>query len=161
MNFARNMRERLYEKNNVHYVICDVVLQCTKLVLAMQARTPSGIPYTELIEHVDEYAAKYIGTTTAGASVLMVKDGEIILNTSYGYADVENKVKITPETVFEWGSVTKLLVWTSVMQLVEQGKLDLEEDIRAYLPDGFFTKLHYDKPITMLNLMHHNLWLGG
>lgn len=146
----------------ITFIMLFVMLFCNvPPVLAMQARTPSGIPYTELIEHVDEYAAKYIGTTTAGASVLMVKDGEIILNTSYGYADVENKVKITPETVFEWGSVTKLLVWTSVMQLVEQGKLDLEEDIRAYLPDGFFTKLHYDKPITMLNLMHHNLWLGG
>ena len=118
--------------------------------------TPSGIPYTELKNRVDEYASKYIGTSTAGANVLIVKDGEIFISTSYGYADIENQIKITPDTVFEWGSVTKLLVWTSVMQLVEQGKLDLNEDIRAYLPDGFLTKLQYDTPITMLNLMHHD-----
>lgn len=118
--------------------------------------TPSGIPYTELKEHVDEYASKYIGTSTAGANVLIVKDGEIFMNTSYGYADVENQIKVTSDTVFEWGSVTKLLVWTSVMQLVEQGKLELDEDIRTYLPDGFLTKLQSDTPITMLNLMHHN-----
>jgi len=118
--------------------------------------TPSGIPYDELKDRVDEYAAKYIGTSTAGANVLIVKDGKIFMNTSYGYADVENQIKVTPDTVFEWGSVTKLLVWTSVMQLVEQGKLALDEDIRAYLPDGFLTKLQYDAPITMLNLMHHN-----
>ena len=118
--------------------------------------TPSGIPYTELKDRVDEYASKYIGTSTAGANVLIVKDGEIFMNTSYGFADVENQKKVTPDTVFEWGSVTKLLVWTSVMQLVEQGKLELDEDIRAYLPDGFLTKLQYDSPITMLNLMHHN-----
>lgn len=118
--------------------------------------TPSGIPYTELKNRVDEYASKYIGTSTAGANVLIVKDGEIFISTSYGYADIENQIKITPDTVFEWGSVTKLLVWTSVMQLVEQGKLELNEDIRAYLPDGFLTKLQYDTPITMLNLMHHD-----
>ncbi|MEO4054755.1 serine hydrolase [Solibacillus sp. CAU 1738] len=133
-------------------VLCSVTVASAK-----ESRlTPSGIPYTELKDRVDEYASKYIGTSTAGANVLIVKDGEIFLNTSYGYADVENQVKVTPNTVFEWGSVTKLLVWTSVMQLVEQGKLELDEDIRAYLPDGFLTKLQYDDPITMLNLMHHN-----
>lgn len=118
--------------------------------------TPSGIAYPELKQYVDEYAADYIGTTTTGASVVIVKDGELIINTSFGYADLENQLEVTPDTVFEWGSATKLLVWTSVMQLVEQGKLDLEEDIQEYLPEGFFTKLHYDTPISMLNLMHHD-----
>lgn len=118
--------------------------------------TPSGIPYTELKERVDEYVSKYIGTSTAGANVVIVKDGEIFMSTSYGYADIENQIKVTPDTVFDWGSVTKLLVWTSVMQLVEQGKLELNEDIRTYLPEGFLTNLQYDLPITMLNLMHHN-----
>ncbi|KUP21048.1 hypothetical protein AWJ19_27405 [Paenibacillus sp. DMB5] len=42
------------------------------------------------------------------------------------------------------------------MQMVEQGKLDLRTDIREYLPEGFFRKLKYDEPITLLNLMHHN-----
>lgn len=85
-----------------------------------------------------------------------MQDGEIIFNTSYGYADVGNQIKVTNDAVLEWGSVTKLLVWTSVMQLVEQGQLKLDEDIRTYLPEGFLTKLQYDTPITMLNLMHHN-----
>ncbi|MBD8038474.1 serine hydrolase [Solibacillus sp. A46] len=118
--------------------------------------TPSGIPYTELEDRVDEYVAQYIGTSTAGANVLIMKDGEIFLSSSYGYANIENKIKVTPDTILEWGSVTKLLVWTSVMQLVEQGKLDLNEEIHTYLPDGFLTNLKYNAPITMLNLMHHN-----
>lgn len=120
------------------------------------AQTPSGIPYSELEQQIDTYARDYIGTTTAGASVVVVKDGEVIVNRSYGYADIENQVEVAADTVFEWGSATKLLVWTSIMQLVEQGKLDLDEDIRTYLPEGFLTKLQYDKPITMMNLMHHN-----
>ena len=124
--------------------------------------TPSGIPYTDLRNRVDEYVSKYIGTSTAGANIVIVKDGEIFMNTSYGYAHIENQINVTPDTVFEWGSVTKLLVWTSVMQLIEQGKLELNEDIRTYLPDGLLTKLQYDTPITMLNLMHHNAgWEEG
>lgn len=118
--------------------------------------TPSGIPLSELEQFVDEYAAEYIGSTTAGASIVILKDGEVILSKAYGYADIENAVVVDTDTVFEWGSDTKLLVWTSVMQLVEQGKLDLNADIREYLPDGFFTKLQFDSPITMYNLMNHN-----
>lgn len=118
--------------------------------------TPSGIPYTELKDRVDGYVSQYIGTSTAGANVLIMKNGEIFMSSSYGYANIGNQIKVTPDTVLEWGSVTKLLVWTSVMQLVEQGKLELNEDIRTYLPDGFLTKLQYNAPITMLNLMHHN-----
>lgn len=134
-----------------------MVLCCVPAASAKERiSTPSGIAYAELKERVDEYASKYIGSTTAGANVLIVKDGEIFLNTAYGFADVENQVNVTTDTVFEWGSITKLLVWTSVMQLVEQGKLKLDEDIRTYLPEGFLTKIRYDVPITMLNLMHHN-----
>lgn len=118
--------------------------------------TPSGIPYSVLKNRIDDTVAKYIGTSTAGANVLIVNDGEVFLNESYGYANIEKQRKVTSDTVFEWGSITKLLVWTSVMQLVEQGKLDLNEDIRTYLPDGFLTKLQFDTPITMLHLMHHS-----
>ncbi|CAM3276793.1 serine hydrolase [Filibacter tadaridae] len=128
----------------------------TALAAIIQGNTPSGIAYSDLKQQVDDYAADYIGNTTVGASIAVVKDGELIINTSYGYADLEKQVEVTPDSVFEWGSATKLLVWTSVMQLVEQGKLDLDENIQKYLPKDFFTKLHYDTPITMLNLMHHD-----
>ena len=59
-------------------------------------------------------------------------------------------------SVFEWGSVTKLTVWVSVMQLWEEGKIDLKTDIKEYLPKDFLkSKLKFDKPITMLDLMNH------
>lgn len=47
-------------------------------------------------------------------------------------------------------------MWTSATQLYEQGNLDLNKDIRTYLPDGFLDDLTYDKPITMLDLMNHS-----
>ncbi|MCL6660075.1 serine hydrolase domain-containing protein [Paenibacillus amylolyticus] len=117
--------------------------------------TPSRIPLSKLEETIDAYVASY-EKYTAAVSVVAIKDGETIVNKAYGYADIENQRKADTSTVFEWASISKLLVYTSVMQLVEQGKLDLETDIQEYLPEGFFKKLKYDDPITLLNLMHHN-----
>jgi len=118
--------------------------------------TPSGINLSELEQFVDDYAQRYIGTMTAGDVIAIVKDGELLLNKAYEYASIENQLKVDVDTVFEWGSATKLLVWTSVMQLVVQGKLDLNRDISDYLPDNYFTKIRFDAPITIYNLMHHN-----
>lgn len=118
--------------------------------------TPSGISYDNIGTEMDSYLDKYkTGLVSVGASVF--DESGIIYTGYYGYSDIENKILADEETVYEWGSVSKLLVWVSVMQLKEQGKLDLETDIREYLPDGFLTKLQYeDETITMLNLMNHN-----
>lgn len=58
-------------------------------------------------------------------------------------------------TVFEGGSISKTFIWVSAMQLSEEGKIDLNADIRNYLPKGFLKNLHYDTPITMRHLMNH------
>lgn len=119
--------------------------------------SPSGIAVSELEGFVDSYVEKYIGKTVAGASITIVKDDNVVLSKGYGYADVENRIAVdAATTVFEWGSISKLFVWTAVMQLAEEGKIRLQEDIRSYLPDGFLTKLRYEEPITMLHLMNHN-----
>lgn len=117
--------------------------------------TPSRISLSKLEETIDSYAASY-EEYTAAVSVVVIKDGEAIVNKAYGLADIEKQLKADTSTVFEWASVSKLLVYTSVMQLVEQGKLDLETNISEYLPEGFFKKLKYDDSITLMNLMHHN-----
>jgi len=70
----------------------------------------------------------------AGATIAVVKDGNILFARGYGYADVEKKKPVSPEeTLFRPGSVSKLFTWTAVMQLVEQGKLDLDRDVNDYL----------------------------
>lgn len=135
-----------------------VLVACAVPVYAEEEQTettPSRIPLTELEDMIDSYVESY-EKYTAAVSVVAIKDGEFIVNKAYGFADIESQLKADTSTVFEWASVSKLLVYTSVMQLVEQGKLDLDTDIREYLPEGFFKKLKYDEPITLLNLMHHN-----
>src|SRR5215208_6975005 len=90
----------------------------------------------------------------AGAAVSVVKDGKLFFAKGYGSADLENKTPVDPEqTVFRIGSVGKLFTWTAVMQLAEQGKLDLDEDINAYL--DFRIPDTYPQPITLKDLMTH------
>jgi CubicO group peptidase (beta-lactamase class C family) len=90
----------------------------------------------------------------AGAAVSVVKDGKLFFAKGYGYADLENKIPVEAEqTVFKVGSVTKLFTWTAVMQLVEQGKLDLDADVNTYL--DFRIPDTYPQPITLRHLMTH------
>ncbi len=96
----------------------------------------------------------------AGAVVVIVKDGEVLLSKGYGYADVAKQIPVDAEsTLFRPGSVTKLFTWTAVMQLVEQGKIDLTADINTYLTD-FKIPVTGSRPITMLDLMSHTAGFG-
>ena len=123
--------------------------------------TPSGIPFTKLEAEIDKYMEKYIGESSPGAAIAIVKDGKIILSKGYGYGDLEQKKLVDPKTTtFEWGSISKLFTWTSAMQLYEKGQLDLDADIREYLADDFVAKLKYNQPISMLNMMNHSTGFG-
>ncbi|MDR1796589.1 MAG: beta-lactamase family protein [Clostridiales Family XIII bacterium] len=91
----------------------------------------------------------------AAISVAVFTKREILYENTYGYIDIAKGLENEKDAVLEWGSVTKLLVWVSVMQLVERGQIDLDKDIRDYLPDGFLRKLKYDEKITLVHLMNH------
>ena len=90
----------------------------------------------------------------AGGVIVVVKDGEVLLQKGYGYADVATRKPVDPErTLFRAGSVAKLVTHTAAMQLVEQGKLDLDADIAKYL--DFPVEPAYGKPVTLHNLTTH------
>jgi CubicO group peptidase (beta-lactamase class C family) len=90
----------------------------------------------------------------AGAVVAVVKDGKVLAERGYGFSDVEKRTPVDPKlTLFRPGSVSKLFTWTAVMQQVEQGKIDLDSDINAYL--DFKIPARDGKPVTMRNLMQH------
>ncbi len=89
-----------------------------------------------------------------GAVVVVVKDGKLLASRGYGYADVEARTPVDPaRTLFRPGSVSKLFTWTAVMQLVEQGKLDLDADVNTYL--DFEIPERNGTPITLRNVMTH------
>ena len=90
----------------------------------------------------------------AGAAIAVVKDGKLFFAKGYGYADIEKGIPVDPEqTIFRIGSVGKTFTWTAVMQLVEQGKLDLDADINTYL--DFRIPDTYPQPVTLKHLMSH------
>lgn len=138
-------------------ILAGVMFLQTVSVQAQEASTklPSGIQADELGEKIEEFVSVH-EDTTAGMMVSVFDQNETICQDYVGYADKEAGIQVDQDTVMEWGSATKLLVWISVMQLWEQNQIDLDRDIRDYLPEGFLTKLRYDTPVTMKNLMNHN-----
>ena len=127
---------------------------------AAETQTPSGIPLDEVGSRIEQWASENENEYPSFA-VAVVNGDELVYSGAFGYIDIENGIEATPDdTVYEWGSCSKTMVWVSVMQLWEQGRIDLNEDIRNYLPEGFFHNLRYDDPITMLNLMNHNAGWG-
>lgn len=90
----------------------------------------------------------------AGAVVAIVKDNQVLLQKGYGYADFATKRPVLADsTLFRPGSISKLFTAIAVMQLVEQGKLELDRDVNAYLDFQILTK--YSEPITLRNLLTH------
>ena len=134
------------------FIIFAVIISMFAVnVQAAEKVFPSGLKSDE-IEKAVENAAKDKNCVSAAVAVF---SGDDIYTKYYGNADAENDIVTDENTVYEWGSVSKTMVWVSAMQLYEQGKLDLNEDVRKYLPEGFLKKLKYDTPITMIDLMNH------
>jgi CubicO group peptidase (beta-lactamase class C family) len=90
----------------------------------------------------------------AGAVVAVVRNGEVVTQRGFGYADMESRRPVDPQrTLFRPGSVSKLVTWTAVMQLVEQGRLDLDADINQYL--DFEIPPFEGQPVTLRQAMTH------
>ena len=84
----------------------------------------------------------------AGAEVVVVKDGHVLVEKGYGVADVKTSKPVDPaRTLFRPGSISKLFTWTAVMQLVEQKKIDLDADVNTYL--DFAIPHTFGQPVTL------------
>ena len=90
----------------------------------------------------------------AGMVISVVKDGKVLLQKGYGLADVAANKPMDPDSsLVRIGSTSKLFTWTAVMQLVQQGKLDLDRNVNDYL--DFKVPEPFGKPVTLRNLMNH------
>jgi len=120
--------------------------------------TLQGIPLNEetAAAFLDEFfSSEYARQLYVGAAIAIVKDGEVIAERGYGYADAESGEPVDPsQTVFRVASVSKTFTALAIMQLVEQGKIDLNADILTYLPDLELDS-PFDTPITVADLLTH------
>ncbi|GAB4464305.1 MAG: serine hydrolase domain-containing protein [Armatimonadaceae bacterium] len=86
-----------------------------------------------------------------GASVAILRKGKIVKAKGYGYADLENRVPATPQTVYQIGSVTKQFTAIAILMLAEAGKLKIDDPVVQYLPDAPPAW----KPVTLRQMLTH------
>jgi CubicO group peptidase (beta-lactamase class C family) len=152
----------------MHYrkrsLLISVFLAVTLLFLTaspVEANTPR-LPDVE--QFMDERIQLQIEALhIPNAAIAVVADGEVVFLKGYGYADLEERLPVNAEnTLFRIGSTAKLVTWTAVMQLVEQGQLDLHADVNDYLDFQIPSRLIDARgntepaPVTLAHLMTHS-----
>jgi len=90
---------------------------------------------TDDFRFVDSLFAAYTGSDVPGASVVVIRDGEVIVRRAYGMADLERRVSATPETDYRLASVSKQFTAMAVMLLAKDGKLRYDQPVRDFLPE--------------------------
>lgn len=146
-----------YSRSTRVLSICVVVALFAGLLLTpVQAQSPRNaidpIDLETFLDvavpaHLEEYGIP-------GATLAVVGDDQLLLAKGYGYADLEQGIPVDGErTLFRTGSVGKLITWTAVMQLVEEGLLDLHTDVNEYL--DFTIPATFPEPITLAHLLTH------
>jgi CubicO group peptidase (beta-lactamase class C family) len=130
-------------------------LVCGAHAHAQNAALPVALTTEELGALFDHQVPREMEKAgVAGSAIVVVKDGSVLLARGYGYADIEHATPVSPSTtLFRVASISKVVTYTAVMQLVEQGKIDLDSDIARYL--DFPIPATFAQPITMRNLMSH------
>ena len=125
--------------------------QCFLLLFVLASCSPQTESEKVSNPVVDAIFSGWNSTTSPGCALAVIQDGEIVYRKGYGVADLEHNVPIEPSTVFYCGSVSKQFVTMAILLLEEQGKLNLDDDIREYFTDF----PDYGHTITIRNLIHH------
>src|SRR5947207_3313799 len=105
----------------------------------------------ELGNRVDAIAKQMLSRHTAGVSVAVARDGRVILARGYGMANVEHSVAVTPDTVFHLASISQTIFAAVVLQLVDEGKLRIDDDVTKYVPEAPTGGHH----VTVRQLLNH------
>src|SRR3954468_10840499 len=125
---------------------------CCALALAIGAAALRGqtAVATDVEPRVDAVFANWT-SATPGCAVWVAVDGKPALAKGYGMADLEHDVRITPDTIFEAGSVSKQFTAAAIMLLARDGKLSIDDEARTYIPE----LPKYETPITIRHMLNH------
>lgn len=124
---------------------------CCTFLFLFTLFTSTQAQDTQAAKAVDQLFSEWSNTSSPGCAIAVIKEGKIIHKKGYGMADLEHDVPIRPSSVFYIGSVSKQFVAACMLLLDEQGKIDLDEDVRTYIPEF----PDYGYKITIRNLIHH------
>lgn len=129
----------------------------TLLVTASSGAAAASLDDIEALEAFVDGVVRPLmkSNSSPSGTVAIARNGELILARGYGFEDIEEQKPVDPHTtLFRPGSVSKLFTWVAVMQLVEQGKLDLDTDVNTYL-DDFKIRETFAEPITLRHILTH------
>ncbi|MBE7101916.1 beta-lactamase family protein [Bacillus cereus] len=124
----------------------------TKVTPAIESEVQDNIEEVQKINYasISQKLDQYLVGKQFNGTVLVTDKEHVILNKGYGYADVQNKIENTPQTKYRIGSITKTVVATSILQLQEQGKLNIQDNVNKYI-----SSFPADKNITLYHLLTH------
>lgn len=123
----------------------------TMLGLCLLAAGAKSSAQQELTDKVDRVFAEWNTTASPGCALAVVKDGHIVYEHGYGMANLELGMAITPQSVFDIGSVSKQITAMAILLLAQEHRLSLDDDIRKYLPEV----PDYGSTITIRHMLHH------
>lgn len=131
-----------------------------RTAFAAAASQRDSARYAAAYQRLDDFIVRHLADVGAPGLTLTLVDRAGLLRTSqYGFADVKAGIKVAPQTLFEIGSISKSFVAIAVLQLAEEGKIDLQKPVTNYLPwlkfDSKFS------PITTHHLLSHTSGLSG
>ncbi|WP_372902723.1 serine hydrolase domain-containing protein [Rhodohalobacter sp.] len=106
---------------------------------------------TEPAARINQMMVEYTGDDVPGAAVLVMKDGEVIFQESYGMANLTYDVSMTENTLHNIGSTSKHFLALGLLLLQEEGKLSLDDDVREYIPE----LPEFEHTVTLRNLITH------
>ncbi len=116
--------------------------------------------YQAAYRRLDEFIARHMNDLGLPGMTLALADRNgLVRSSQYGFADLKTRVKVGPQTLFEIGSISKSFVALAILQLVEEGKLDLNKPVTEYLP--WLQIESRFKPFTTHHLLSHTSGLSG
>jgi len=153
MELVGNRKGELVRMDNRHGSVHMEFTIPARGLIGLRTRMLTATKGTAIMHHnFHEYAIAR--GDIPGAVVVVVKDGQVLTEKGYGYANVAKKIKVDPKTtLFRPGSISKLFTWTALMQQVQAGKVDLNADVNNYI--DFKIPPYKGQPIKVINLMTH------
>jgi CubicO group peptidase (beta-lactamase class C family)/D-alanyl-D-alanine dipeptidase len=153
------MRARTYKQSILFAALltalCLVVLPLGSKQKAAKRVTRSETDYAPAVKMLEAFITREMTEKDLPAvSIALVDDQKIVWSKGFGFADPDAKIPASAETVYRVGSISKLFTDIAIMQLAEQGKLDIDAPVTKYLPD-LHPKNSFEKEITLRQLMSH------
>ncbi|MBU1236545.1 MAG: serine hydrolase [Gammaproteobacteria bacterium] len=141
------------------------VLFVSSLLFLASCATPP--PVAEHLERGDyRFAQRYLTwliekemskNDITGLSIALVDDQRVVWQAGFGYAELEKGVPAAPETVYRAGSIAKLFTASAIMQLAEQGRIDIDKPLNDALPEfSIKSRFVHADPVTPRNVMSHH-----